>query len=206
MSSPVSAGLVAHGLEPPSAWVQRWSHLLAARGTVLDIACGHGRHMRWFASRGHPVTGVDRSTDAIAAVGALGEAVVADIENGPWPLMQAGQVQQFDAVVVTNYLWRALFPVILQSLAPGGVLLYETFADGNETVGKPSRADFLLNSGELLRVFGDLHIVAFEDGFMARPERFVQRIAAVNKVPGLSTNGKPARYPLQDLPVPSEWA
>ena len=168
-----------HGLEAPSAWVQRWSHLVRAGGSVLDVACGHGRHLKWFAQRGHPVTGVDRSAEAIAAVADLGEALVADIENGPWPLMRDGEIRQFDAVVVTNYLWRALFPRIVQSLAPGGVLIYETFAIGNETVGKPSRADFLLQPGELLRAFGELRIVAYEDGFLAQPERFVQRIAAV---------------------------
>jgi SAM-dependent methyltransferase len=188
---------LAHGQEAPSAWVQRWSHLIPTQGTVLDLACGHGRHMKWFASRGHPVTGVDRSPEAIAAASTWGEALVADIENGPWPLMQAGQIRQFDAVVVTNYLWRALFPRILQSLAPGGVLIYETFAIGNETVGKPSRPDFLLQAGELLRAFVDLRVVAYEDGFMTQPERFVQRIAAVRSAG--APPDRPARYELSGL-------
>lgn len=179
-----------HGTEAPSAWVQRWSHLLPAGGSVLDVACGHGRHLRWFAGRGHAVTGVDRSPEAIATVAGLGRAVEADIENGPWPF--AGE--RFDAVVVTNYLWRALLPVILDSVADGGVLIYETFAAGNETVGKPSRPDFLLQPGELLQACAGLHIVAFEDGFLDRPERFVQRIAAVRKHP--SSAALPARYPL----------
>ncbi|MDP1656703.1 MAG: class I SAM-dependent methyltransferase [Hylemonella sp.] len=192
---PVQGG-VAHGLEVPSAWVQRWSHLVRPGGTVLDIACGHGRHMKWFAARGHTVTGVDRSPEAIAAVTSLGEAVQADIENGPWPLMQDGRPRQFDAVVVTNYLWRALLPVIRQSLAPGGVLLYETFTLGNETVGKPSRPDFLLQPGELLREFADLRVVAYEDGFITQPARFVQRIAAVRQDTPLSTDDAPARYRL----------
>lgn len=189
-------GGVAHGLEAPSAWVQRWSHLVRPGGTVLDVACGHGRHMQWFATRGHPVTGVDRSPEAIAAVAPLGEALQADIENAPWPLMQDGQPRQFDAVVVTNYLWRALLPVIRQSLAPGGVLLYETFTLGNETVGKPSRPDFLLQPGELLRAFADLRVVAYENGFIAQPERFVQRIAAIRHDDALSTHGAPVRYEL----------
>jgi SAM-dependent methyltransferase len=158
-----------------SAWVQRWSHLVPARGTVLDVACGAGRHMRWFASRGHTVTGVDRSPEAIAAVAALGEAVLADIENGPWPF----EGRQFDAVVVTNYLWRPLLRVLLDSLAPGGVLIYETFAAGNETVGKPSRPDYLLRPGELLDVCAPLRVVAYEDGYLEPPARFVQRVAAV---------------------------
>ena len=184
-----------HGAEAPSTWVQRWSHLVRPGGTVLDVACGHGRHLRWFAQRGHPVTGVDRSPEAIAAVAHLGTAIEADIENGPWPLLQGGQPQRFDAVIVTHYLWRALFPTLLASLAPGGVLIYETFAAGNETVGKPSRPDFLLQPGELLRVCTGLRVVAYEDGYLAAPERFMQRIAAVNEA-GLSTAGAPARYSL----------
>lgn len=190
------SGAPLHGNEAPSAWVQRWSHLVRPGGTVLDVACGHGRHMKWFAARGHPVTGVDRSPEAIAAVAPLGEAVQADIENGPWPLMQDGQPRQFDAVVVTNYLWRALLPVIRQSLTPGGVLLYETFTLGNETVGKPSRPDFLLQPGELLREFADLRVVAYEDGFIEQPARFVQRIAAVRQDSPLSTDQALARYML----------
>lgn len=190
------SGAPLHGSEAPSAWVQRWSHLVRPGGTVLDVASGHGRHMKWFAARGHPVTGVDRSPEAIAAVASLGEALVADIENAPWPLLQDGQPRQFDAVVVTNYLWRALLPVIRQSLAPGGVLLYETFAIGNESVGKPSRPDFLLQPGELLREFADLRVVAYEDGFIAQPARFVQRIAAVRQDSTQSTDKALARYML----------
>ncbi len=185
-----------HGSEAPSAWVQRWAHLVRPGGTVLDVACGHGRHMRWFAARGHPVTGVDRSPEAMAAAATLGEALLADIENGPWPLLQDGQPRTFDAVVVTNYLWRPLLPLIRDSLAPDGVLIYETFAVGNETVGKPSRPDFLLQPGELLQACAGLRVVAFEDGYLASPERFVQRIAAVRPAAALSTDGAPRRYPL----------
>ncbi|MBU7572136.1 MAG: class I SAM-dependent methyltransferase [Hydrogenophaga sp.] len=179
-----------HGTEAPSAWVRRWSHLVPTGGSVLDVACGQGRHLRWFAQRSHTVTGVDRSPEAIAAVQPLGRAVLADIENGPWPF----DGERFDAVVVTNYLWRPLLPRIVESVAEGGVLLYETFAAGNESVGKPSRPDFLLRPGELLQASQGLHVVAYEDGFCDRPERFVQRLAAVRKRPG--TPGQPPRYPL----------
>jgi SAM-dependent methyltransferase len=178
-----------HGQESTSAWVARWSNLLTAGCTVLDLACGHGRHMRHFAQLGHPVTGVDRNPDAIAAVSPLGEAICADIENGPWPL----QGRTFGGVVVTNYLWRPLWPNILDSLAPKGVLIYETFSAGNETVGKPSRPDFLLHPAELLAVCKDLRVVAFEEGFLAHPERFVQRIVAVRETSETQT---PVRYPL----------
>jgi hypothetical protein len=142
-----------------------------------------------FAALGHSVTGVDRNPDAITAVSHLGEAICADIENGPWPL----QDRTFGGVVVTNYLWRPLWPYILASLAPTGVLIYETFSAGNESVGKPSRPDFLLHPAELLAVCKDLRVVAFEEGFLTQPERFVQRIVAVRETSGAQT---PARYPL----------
>ena len=168
-----------HGTEAPSAWVQRWSHLVPPGGAVLDVACGFGRHMRWLRQRGHPVTGVDRAQEAIDAVAGLGDAVLADLEGGPWPLPG----RTFAGVVVTNYLWRALFPSLLNSVADGGVLIYETFAAGNETVGKPARPEFLLQPGELLRLCAGLHVVAYEDGFVDEPARFVQRIAAVRAGP-----------------------
>ena len=180
---------VLHGQEPTSAWVARWSHLLPAGCSVLDLACGHGRHMRHFADLGHPVTGVDRNPEAIAAVSATGETLCADIENGPWPLVG----RTFGGVVVTNYLWRPLWTHVLESLAPNGVLIYETFSAGNESVGKPSRPDFLLQPAELLTACKDLRVVAFEEGFLDQPERFVQRIVAVRE--SLETQ-TPARYPL----------
>lgn len=187
---------VSHGLGPPSSWIQRWSHLVPTGGTVLDIACGQGRHMKWFAEQGHAVLGVDRSPEAIHAAAKFGEAILADIENGPWPLMNGGQIRQFDAVIVTNYLWRPLFPVIAQSVAPGGLLIYETFAKGNETVGKPSRPDFLLHPAELLQVFRTMHIVAFEEGFLENPTRFVQRIAAIRTDSRDTAESSPTRYRL----------
>ncbi|MDM0047362.1 class I SAM-dependent methyltransferase [Variovorax dokdonensis] len=171
-----SASPAAHTALAPSPWICRWTHLVPDGGTVLDVACGSGRHMRWFAQHGHPTLGVDRSPEAIAAAGAFGQTLQADIESGPWPL----DGRRFAGVVVTNYLWRERLPDIVAAVAPGGVLLYETFAQGNETVGKPSRPDFLLAPGELLAACADeLRIVAYEDGFLAEPDRFVQRVAAV---------------------------
>jgi SAM-dependent methyltransferase len=167
------------GPAAPSAWVQRFAPLLPAGGSVLDLACGSGRHLRWLAHQGFRVTGVDRDHDALAALQGLGEIIEADIEGGTWPLSG----RQFDGIVVTNYLWRALFPQIRASLAPGGMLIYETFADGHQTIGRPSRPDFLLRRGELLRAFADLRVVAFEDGFEPEPARFVQRLAAVLESP-----------------------
>jgi SAM-dependent methyltransferase len=199
---------MGHGDEAVSAWVQRWSHLLPADGSVLDVACGRGRHARFLHQlhqRGLKVVAVDRSAEAIAAIGLPPErceTCVADIENGPWPFVG----RCFDAVVVTNYLWRPLLPTLVASLAPGGVLLYETFAVGHETVGKPSRPDFLLRPGELLQACRALHIVAFEDGFEngfengfdGQPgQRYVQRIAAVRALLPRPDKAAPAtRYPL----------
>jgi len=177
-----------HSGSKPSEWIVRWSHLLAPGATVLDVACGNGRHMQWFAGRGHTVTGVDRSTEAIEAARVFGDTVTADIEAGPWPF--GGHV--FGAVIVTNYLWRPRMADIVAAVATGGVLLYETFAAGNETVGKPSRADFLLQPGELLAACQGLRVVAYEDGFLAEPDRFVQRIAAVRA--GSASSGEPDRH------------
>lgn len=194
----VTSGEPQHGGEPPSAWIKRWSHLVAPGGVVLDVACGHGRHARWFYELNHPLALVDRSQAAIDSIASVipanaCEAVVADIENGPWPF--AGR--QFASVVVTNYLWRPLFPTLLGSLQPGGVLMYETFTQGNETVGKPSRAEFLLRPGELLEVCQALRVVAFEEGFQHAADgsapRFIQRIAAVRAA---GAGAAPVRYTL----------
>lgn len=179
----------AHGGPAPSPWVQRWSVLVPAGASVLDLACGGGRHVRWFAGRGGHVTGVDRDAAAVEPLRGIAEVIVADIESGPWPL--AGR--DFDAVVVTNYLWRPLLPSIVASVAPGGVLIYETFAEGNQTVGKPSRPDFLLRPGELLRAADGLRVIGYEDGFLPDPDRYVQRLAAVREA---ASSPVAPRYPL----------
>jgi SAM-dependent methyltransferase len=177
MSTPAAA---VHGLGEPSPWVRNWAHLVEPGGAVLDVASGAGRHARFFASLGHPVTAIDRDA---AALGMLRDEplvtpVEADLEGAAWPLPAEAK---FAAVVVTNYLHRPLFAQLLCALAPGGVLVYETFAQGNERVGKPSNPAFLLAPGELLeRVRGQLRVVAFQDGFLAQPRpAYVQRICAV---------------------------
>jgi len=144
--------------------------------------------VRWFAARGCRVTGLDRDASVVEPLRPIAEIVVADIEHGPWPLPG----RRFDAVVVTNYLWRPLLPTIVASVADAGTLIYETFALGNQTVGKPSNPDYLLRPGELLSIVAGLRIVAFEDGFAAAPDRFVQRIVAVRE----GAAGAAARYPL----------
>ncbi|MDO8284000.1 MAG: class I SAM-dependent methyltransferase [Rhodoferax sp.] len=163
----------------PSPWIVRWSHLLEPHATVLDIACGSGRHLAWFAARHHAVTGIDRDTNQARLQAPSAELLCADIENNPWPFQTDGVLRTFGAVVVTNYLWRPLLETVVNSVAPGGVLLYETFAAGNETLGRPSRPDFLLQPGELLQACAGLEVVAYENGTLQDPPRVVQRIAAV---------------------------
>jgi SAM-dependent methyltransferase len=171
-----------------SPWLLRWAHLIVPKGRVLDVAAGSGRHTRWLASRGCSVTAIDRDAEAMAALAGVAEVVVADLETDPWPL----GARRFDAVVVTNYLWRPLLPPVVAAVDDGGVLLYETFAAGNATVGRPANPDFLLKPGELLIAASGLRIVAYEDGFLADPERFVQRLVAVRE----RRSGAPQRYPL----------
>ncbi|MFO1081928.1 MAG: class I SAM-dependent methyltransferase [Reyranellaceae bacterium] len=160
----------------PSPWIVQWAGLVASGAPVLDVAAGGGRHSRLFAGRGHPVTSLDRAPSALPSDLGL-EIVQADLEDGsPWPLGE----RRFGAVVVTNYLHRPLFPALLDALAPGGVLLYETFMVGNEAFGRPRRPEFLLADGELLEVVrGRLSVVAYEAGPIGSPHRAVtQRIAA----------------------------
>jgi SAM-dependent methyltransferase len=172
----------------------RWAHLVKPGGSVLDVAGGFGRHSKLFFERNHPTAMVDRASDAIEYVASAHpgiRCVQADIETADWPLLRAdGSPEQFDALIATNYLWRPLFPTLMASLAPGGVLIYETFAVGNETVGKPSRPDFLLRDGELLDVCKGLRIVAYEHGFLSDPARYAQRIVAIGATEALS------RHPL----------
>lgn len=158
----------------PSPWVARFSPLVRPGGPVLDVACGGGRHCRLFLDRGHPVTGIDKDvSQSLHAAGA--DLVAADLEDGsPWPLPG----RQFAAVVVANYLWRPLYPALLAALEPGGVLIHETFAKGNERFGRPRNPDHLLQRGELLRLAAGLTVVAYEDGIVGQTA-VVQRICAV---------------------------
>lgn len=188
----------------PSPWLTRHLHLLRPGGRVLDVACGRGRHVRWLAARGYAVTGVDRDGEALEAcrlatadTGAPVELVAADLEAAPWPL--PGRC--FDAVLVTNYLWRPLWPALRAALDPsGGVLLIETFAAGQQHLGRPTRADFLLRPGELLRAFDGLRIVAYEDGLADAPPRCVQRLAAVAAPDGADGRDYPLAAASQGRP------
>ncbi|MBC8006690.1 MAG: methyltransferase domain-containing protein [Prolixibacteraceae bacterium] len=168
----------AHNLDRPSEWVARWAHSIKPLGTVLDLACGGGRNSRFLAALGLRVCAVDRDPHALEVLGPIAgvTARLADLENGSWPLEDL----VFDGVVVTNYLHRPLFPRILDAIAPGGLLIYETFAAGNERFGKPSNPDFLLRPGELLdAVRGRLRVVAYENLEVIAPKpASIQRICA----------------------------
>lgn len=169
--------------EPPeSAWVARFVPLIRPGGTVLDLAAGGGRHTRLLLAGGFAVRAVDRDTAALAPLaGPRCDIVRIDLETGaPWPLGGG-----YDGIVVASYLHRPLLPAIAAALAPGGVLIYETFALGNERFGHPRNPDFLLRPGELLAACTGLSIVAFEQGEIRRPRpAMIQRIAAVNGPPG----------------------
>jgi SAM-dependent methyltransferase len=162
---------VIHGDFPPSEWVMRWGGLIKA-GTLLDVACGSGRHSRFFLSKGFKVVAIDRDPQDIRGA----RFIQADLEDGsPWPLPG----EQFEGVVVTNYLHRPLFETLRQSLKEGGILIYETFMVGNERHGKPSNPAFLLRPGELLQAFKGLEVLGFEEGPVTSPKpAMIQRLCA----------------------------
>ena len=171
-------------IDAASQWVLRFADHVVPGGNVLDVACGGGRHARLFADRGHHVDALDRDIDQLSATLLVQPAditpVQADIEAGAWPFPGV----RYAAVVVTNYLHRPLFPLLLAAVEPGGLLIYETFALGNEQHGRPSRAEFLLQPGELLDcVRADFKVLAYENGYVATPKAaVVQRVAARRSV------------------------
>ncbi|UCH50009.1 MAG: class I SAM-dependent methyltransferase [Betaproteobacteria bacterium] len=162
----------------PSPWVTRWIRLLQADSLVLDVACGFGRHTRLAVQQGHRVVAVDRNEEVLAGLESLPgvRTVQADIENGEWPV----KGQRFDAVIVTNYLHRPLFPALLKSVTEAGLLIYETFAKGNERFGRPSNPDYLLEPGELCNVVRpSLRVLGYEDVYVDSPKpAMVQRVCA----------------------------
>ena len=170
-----------HDQLAPSEWVCRFARLIAAGGTVLDLACGQGRHARYLAGLGYRVEALDRDSAALATLdGVAGISTrCADLEGSPWPY-DAGR---FDGIVVTNYLHRPLVGALLDALRPGGVFIYETFAVGNEKLGRPSNPEFLLRPDELLQwVEGRFNVLAFEQGLVERPKpAVIQRMCAIRR-------------------------
>ncbi|MES2025099.1 MAG: class I SAM-dependent methyltransferase [Pseudomonadota bacterium] len=186
----IAQGTNAHNaLDQPSTWVARFAPLIPV-GEVMDLACGAGRHSRLLAQHGHPVLAVDRNADALAlAAGKDIQTLQLDLETDDpaqtWPFAD----HRFAGIVVTNYLHRPLWPLMVASLAANGVLIYETFALGNEQFGKPSNPDFLLKHGELLDVARQyrLQVVAYENGYIAEPKpAMVQRICLIKAENGLA--------------------
>ena len=161
-----------------SAWVRRFAPLIQQGGHVLDLAAGGGRHTRLLLDMGLRVTAVDRNVEALQPL-ACPRCIIRKVDmetDAVWPLGDG-----YDGVVVTNYLYRPLFPAIEGALAPDGVVIYETFAIGNERFGRPSNPDFLLRPGELLDAFAKLTVIAFEQGEISLPQpAVIQRIAAVS--------------------------
>jgi SAM-dependent methyltransferase len=167
-------------IDPPSLWVQQWATRIPAAGRVLDVACGGGRHARFLAAQGYRVEAVDRDGESLQALAAVANVTtrVADLEGGGWPF--GGEC--FDGVIVTNYLFRPLFPYLFAALKTGGVLIYETFALGNEQYGRPRNPDFLLQPGELLQLaHGRLEVIAYENLAVGVPRpAMIQRMCAIN--------------------------
>ena len=173
----------AHMNEKPSPWVERFLPLITAGGPVLDLACGNGRHSLLLAEHGYRVEAVDRDAAALADIAVREPRIAvrtADLEGGPWPYHGSA----FDGIVVTNYLFRPLLPMLLNALEVNGVLIYETFMVGNERFGKPSNPAFLLRTGELLDVVRRrLTVVAFEQGEVELPRpAMVQRLCATRRL------------------------
>lgn len=170
----------------PSTWVTQHAPLIATGGKVLDLACGTGRHTLWLAAQGFRVDALDRNTEALAAIPTLHniQRIAADIENGTWP----DEVEQYDGIIVTRYLYRPILTKLASMLKPNGVLIYETFMVGNERFGKPTNPDFLLLENELYNVYAPLlNIIVFESlTTNEEPPAVIQRICARN-------SGKPLK-------------
>ncbi|MCC5872951.1 MAG: class I SAM-dependent methyltransferase [Gammaproteobacteria bacterium] len=165
------------GFKAPSRWVARWAETVPADASVLDLACGSGRHGRLFLDRGHPVTLLDRNIAGVADLTAQAELIEADLETDHgWPLGD----RRFGVIVVTCYLHRPILDDIVEALAPEGLLIYETFAHGNEAYGHPARPAYLLQAGELLELArGRLTVLGYEHGYDEDPKPGIrQRIAA----------------------------
>jgi len=171
-----------HAIAEPSSWVRRFAPAVPA-GEVLDLACGNGRHAAYFAALGHPVVGVDKDQQALASIDSSGvQKLAMDLENGAaWPF----ESNRFSGIVITNYLHHPLFPRIFASLNSPGVLIVETFAQGNAQFGKPSNPAFLLRPGELLEIVRaesshPLHVLAYENGYVELPKpAMIQRICVI---------------------------
>ena len=170
--------------------MKRFAPCIANPGLVLDLACGAGRHSRYLAKLDFSVIAVDQDVSLIEVnADTRISPQKLDLELEEWPILGS----HFDGIVVTNYLYRPHLDQLPLMLNEGGVLIYETFAQGNEVFGKPSNPNFLLKTGELLALTSrhGLKVLAYEDIYLDRPKpAMMQRICAVK--------GNPKRHiPLQ---------
>jgi len=189
-----------HAPAAASDWLLRWAHLLPPGARVLDVACGHGRHVHWLAASGHHVTAIDRDAALLAPLRALATTVTADLEADPWPLPG----RHFDLVLVTNYLWRPLLPALRGAVAPGGLLIYETFAKAHAALGRPRRPEFLLDPGELLVAFGTPGRVGRRAAGPATPDAAAEPSTNARAHCGDAALGEPAaRAPDAGMDKPS---
>lgn len=171
---------IHHHLPNPEPTVVEWAKQLPKSCSILDLAAGGGRHTLWLANQGHQVTAVDQNTEVLQSRATKDVRIItADLENAPWPLSG----EQFDAVVVVNYLWRPLLQTILGSVRVGGHLIYETFGVGNERFGRPRNPDFLLRPDELrLAASPDFYVIEFAHEEVGEPPTAVrQRLFATRR-------------------------
>ncbi len=164
----------------PSPWIVEHAACIPRAGRVLDLACGSGRHSVWLAAHGYQVDAVDRDEQAVAHMQGMHNinVKIADIETGNWP----ESVELYDGIIVSRYLFRPLLQKLAAMLKPDGVLIYETFMEGNERYGRPRNPDFLLQPHELSTVYAPLlKIHAFWQGEVAgEVPAVMQRICAIN--------------------------
>jgi len=181
----------------PSSWVKRFAPRISEGGTVLDLACGRGRHTRYLNELGHDVVAVDLDVSGLSDLMSREsvEVIEADLELGDWPLGE----RRFEGIVVTNYLHRPLLPRLVESLAADGVLIYETFAVGQEKLGRPHDSAFLLEPGELLHAFTpQLVVVAYEHVTEVEP-----RPAVRQRICGLTSDAFARAQPRDSAPTPA---
>ena len=174
--------------QEPSPWIARFASLIPPGGDVLDLACGGGRHARLLAGMGYQVEAVDRDADALASLAGIERISprCSDLEDGPWPYYTQG----FDGIVVSRYLWRPLLPNLFRCLKESGVLIYETFMEGQQAYGKPENPAHLLRPGELVELTHKrFSVIAFEQGEIGGDAPQVMQRICVRR-------GRPGKLPL----------
>lgn len=165
-------------MKEASEWLRKYFDIIPKGGTVLDLACGGGRHSTFLSEKGFSVVAVDIDIEAITQEKPENTDILyANLEADAWPF----NAVEFDGIVVVNYLWRSQFSDIKNSLKPGGVVIFDTFMIGNEEYGRPTNSKFLLKSGELKDAFADMDIIAFEEGYVDNPSPAMRQSIVARK-------------------------